>query len=78
MFSADDHRYMARALVLARRGQYSTPPNPSVGCVVVKDGRIAGEGLHGFAGGPHAEIVRRNGLRNVGALCSPRTHTALH
>lgn len=57
MFSADDHRYMARALVLARRGQYSTPPNPSVGCVVVKDGRIAGEGLHGFAGGPHAEIV---------------------
>lgn len=46
---------MTRALVLARKGLYSTPPNPSVGCVLVKDGRVIGEGYHRLAGGPHAE-----------------------
>lgn len=55
-FSADDHRYMARALQLARRGFYTTHPNPRVGCVIVRDGRIIGEGWHERAGEPHAEV----------------------
>lgn len=48
---------MATALNLARHGLYSTKPNPRVGCVLVKDGRIVGEGFHHHAGGPHAEVV---------------------
>ena len=47
---------MAHALRLARRGWFSTMPNPRVGCVLVNDGRIIGEGWHAKAGGPHAEI----------------------
>jgi diaminohydroxyphosphoribosylaminopyrimidine deaminase/5-amino-6-(5-phosphoribosylamino)uracil reductase len=54
-FSSEDARYMIRALSLARRGLLSTDPNPRVGCVIVKDGRIVGEGWHQFAGTPHAE-----------------------
>ena len=56
MFSSDDHRYMARALELAALGQYSTKPNPCVGCVIVKKGDIVGEGWHEKAGEPHAEV----------------------
>lgn len=56
MFSADDHRYMARALQLAARGLYTTMPNPRVGCVIVKHNQIIGEGWHQRAGTPHAEI----------------------
>ncbi len=47
---------MARALQLAARGLYSTSPNPRVGCVIVKNGKIIGEGWHQKAGEPHAEI----------------------
>lgn len=46
---------MARAVQLARRGLYSADPNPRVGCVLVRAGRIIGEGWHERAGGPHAE-----------------------
>lgn len=46
---------MARALRLARRGLYTTDPNPRVGCVLVRDGVIVGEGYHRRAGEPHAE-----------------------
>ncbi len=56
MFSADDHRYMARALQLAARGLYTTTPNPRVGCVIVKNNEIVGEGWHQRAGTAHAEI----------------------
>ena len=56
MFSADDHRFMARALQLARRGLYTTTPNPRVGCVIASGGRVLGEGWHQRAGAPHAEI----------------------
>lgn len=52
----DDLRHMARALQLARRGRYSTQPNPRVGCVVVRDGVVVGEGWHERAGTPHAEV----------------------
>lgn len=47
---------MTRALELARLGIYSTPPNPAVGCVLVRDGRVVGEGHHRRTGGPHAEV----------------------
>lgn len=47
---------MTRALRLAERGLYTTDPNPRVGCVMVRDGEIVGEGWHERAGGPHAEI----------------------
>ena len=47
---------MARALQLAQRGLYTTDPNPRVGCVIVKDNRIVGEGWHERAGEAHAEI----------------------
>jgi len=47
---------MRRALALAELGRYSVSPNPMVGCVIVRDGVIIGEGWHRRAGGPHAEI----------------------
>lgn len=56
MFTADDHRHMARALQLAARGLYTTTPNPRVGCVIVKHNEIVGEGWHQRAGSAHAEI----------------------
>ena len=51
-----DYSYMSRALALARRGLLTAHPNPRVGCVVVRDGAIVGEGWHARTGGPHAEI----------------------
>ena len=59
-----DERIMRRALVLAARGLGETNPNPAVGCVVARDGRVVGEGFHARAGGPHAEVVA---LREAGA-----------
>ena len=56
MFSAADHNYMARALRQAEGGLLSTSPNPRVGCVIVKDGCVVGEGWHVRAGEAHAEI----------------------
>lgn len=60
---------MARALELARRGLYTTHPNPRVGCVIVRDAEIVGEGFHARAGEPHAEIhaLRMAGERAKGA-----------
>ncbi|MCY0964767.1 bifunctional diaminohydroxyphosphoribosylaminopyrimidine deaminase/5-amino-6-(5-phosphoribosylamino)uracil reductase RibD [Parathalassolituus penaei] len=61
--------YMARALQLAARGIYSTSPNPRVGCVIVNNGEIVGEGWHQKAGEPHAEVhaLRMAGERARGA-----------
>ena len=56
MDTSFDIQMMARALQLARRGQYSATPNPSVGCVLVREGRVIGEGFTCPAGGNHAEI----------------------
>lgn len=50
-----DHYYMARAVRLAERGLYTTMPNPRVGCVLVRDGEVVGEGWHATAGQAHAE-----------------------
>ena len=55
-FSAVDHGMMARALQLAERGLWTTSPNPRVGCVLVRDGDVVGEGWHEKAGEPHAEV----------------------
>lgn len=60
-----DAHYMARALELARKGLYSTHPNPRVGCVIVRDGKVVGEGWHVRAGEPHAEV---HALRQAGEL----------
>ncbi len=55
-FTAADHTHMARALALAERGLLTTTPNPRVGCVIVKDGAVIGEGWHERAGEAHAEV----------------------
>ncbi len=57
MFSADNHHYMDVALRLARRGIGRVAPNPSVGCVIVKGGRIIGVGRTHEGGRPHAEAA---------------------
>lgn len=51
-----DHEFMALAIRLAKRGLYTTSPNPRVGCVLVKDGKIIGQGFHIRAGEGHAEV----------------------
>ena len=56
MWTASDYQHMSRALQLARRGLYSTDPNPRVGCVIVKDDVVLSEGWHQKAGQAHAEI----------------------
>ena len=55
-----DQKYMKRALTLARKGLGRTAPNPAVGCVIVKNGNIVGEGWHKMAGGHHAEVHALN------------------
>src|SRR5450631_2682134 len=57
MINAQDSVWMARALRLAERGLYTTSPNPRVGCVLVRDGGVVGEGWHERAGEPHAEVL---------------------
>jgi diaminohydroxyphosphoribosylaminopyrimidine deaminase/5-amino-6-(5-phosphoribosylamino)uracil reductase len=60
---------MLRAIELAERGRFSVSPNPMVGCVIVKDGAIIGEGWHERAGLPHAEVIALQSCRSspVGA-----------
>lgn len=57
MFTEADHEFMSLALRLAEQGLYTSTPNPRVGCVIVKQGRIIGQGAHLKAGEPHAEIM---------------------
>src|SRR4051794_7380584 len=57
MTTATDLHHMRAALALARRGLGMTWPNPSVGCVVVRDGRVVGRGTTQPGGRPHAEVV---------------------
>ena len=59
-------QYMSRALSLARNGMRMTSPNPMVGCVIVKDGKIIGEGWHKKYGNPHAEIEAINDANSRG------------
>jgi len=58
---------MARALELAERGLYTNGSNPRVGCVLVRDGQVVGEGWHARAGEPHAEVMAAARRRRAGA-----------
>ena len=69
-FSAFDSKMMALAIQLAKRGQYTTSPNPNVGCVIVdKNNDIVGQGWHHKAGTPHAEVhaLQQAGTKSLGA-----------
>ena len=57
---------MGRALALAAEGDYRTAPNPKVGAVLVREGRVLAEGHHAQAGGPHAEAAAFAALRSAG------------
>ena len=70
MISPADQPYMAQALRLAERGLYSTSPNPRVGCVIVRDGVLVGEGWHQRAGEAHAEV---NALQQAGTAARGAT-----
>ena len=59
-----DDRFMSRALELAEQGRGAVEPNPMVGCVIVRDGEIVGEGFHQRFGGPHAEIEALQSLES--------------
>jgi len=69
MSGDDSSRFMLRALELARKGQGHVEPNPMVGCVIVGDGEVVGEGWHQRFGGPHAEVeaIQAAGDRAQGA-----------
>ena len=66
---SEDEKYIKLALDLAKKAKGITSPNPCVGAVIVKDGKVAGKGFHRFAGGPHAEIyaLRQAGKKAEGA-----------
>lgn len=83
--SFSDCSYMRRALELAKKARFNCPPNPAVGCVIVKDRRIIGEGFTQKTGEAHAEVMAlqrrgfprrkrggRNGLRDAGAVLALR------
>lgn len=80
-FSAADHVLMARALLLAERGAWTTRPNPMVGCVIAHGVDVIGEGWHQRKGGPHAEVfaLEAAGDRAKGATAyvtlEPCAHT---
>jgi diaminohydroxyphosphoribosylaminopyrimidine deaminase/5-amino-6-(5-phosphoribosylamino)uracil reductase len=80
-WTAADYAWMGRALQLAGRGLYSTHPNPRVGCVLVREGKIIGEGWHRAPGEPHAEVnaIANAGTDVRGAACyvtlEPCSHT---
>ncbi|AMA76259.1 bifunctional diaminohydroxyphosphoribosylaminopyrimidine deaminase/5-amino-6-(5-phosphoribosylamino)uracil reductase [Thermus parvatiensis] len=65
-----DERFLRRALQLAERARGHTSPNPLVGAVLVREGRIVGEGFHPRAGEPHAEVLA---LREAGELARGAT-----
>ncbi|MDO6497646.1 bifunctional diaminohydroxyphosphoribosylaminopyrimidine deaminase/5-amino-6-(5-phosphoribosylamino)uracil reductase RibD [Photobacterium sanguinicancri] len=69
MFSSLDHSMMLHALQLAKRGRFTTAPNPNVGCVIAQGDHIVGQGYHYQAGQPHAEVfaLREAGERAKGA-----------
>jgi len=70
MILPGDHAFMAQAIRLALKGRYTCHPNPCVGCVIVRDGEVVGEGFHSRAGEPHAEP---NALAMAGSLAQNST-----
>jgi len=72
-FTPEDHTFMQRALALAKQGHFTTTPNPRVGCVLVKENKVIGEGFHAKAGMGHAEVnaiamAIANGFSTKGAI----------
>ncbi|MDO8966479.1 bifunctional diaminohydroxyphosphoribosylaminopyrimidine deaminase/5-amino-6-(5-phosphoribosylamino)uracil reductase RibD [Algoriphagus sp.] len=72
-----DHLYMRRALELAEWGRGSVSPNPMVGCVIVYQDRIIGEGHHHQYGGPHAEVNAINSVQNPDFLKAATVYVTL-
>jgi len=68
-FSQQDYKFMQRAVSLAKRGHFTTSPNPRVGCVIVLNGEIVGEGFHQKTGQGHAEVyaLKQAGIKAKGA-----------
>ena len=73
-FSKQDYSFMQRAITLAKQGRYTTSPNPRVGCVIVKNQQIIGEGFHQRAGLAHAEVNALLACNKAGQ--SPKGATA--
>jgi len=69
-FTLTDHQYMSQAIRLAAQGHYTTSPNPRVGCVLVNEGQVVGEGYHLKAGQGHAEV---NAIAQAGDLAKGAT-----
>lgn len=72
-----DELYMRRALDLAALGRKSVPPNPMVGCVIVYDGHVIGEGWHSYFGGPHAEVNAVHAVADKSLLPKSRLYVTL-
>ncbi|TAM88462.1 MAG: bifunctional diaminohydroxyphosphoribosylaminopyrimidine deaminase/5-amino-6-(5-phosphoribosylamino)uracil reductase RibD [Candidimonas sp.] len=71
--SEDDSRWMRRAIALATEVVYLTSPNPRVGCVIVRDGRVLGVGATQAVGGPHAEVMALRDLHRRGGNAAGAT-----
>lgn len=76
MLAKEDYKFMARAIQLAKKGQYTTHPNPRVGCVITKNNKIIGEGFHKRAGEPHAEINALSNCKKIAGEESSQGATA--
>lgn len=72
-----DELYMRRALELAESGRGFVSPNPMVGCVIVREDRIIGEGFHEIYGGPHAEVNAINAVKNPELLSESIAYVSL-
>jgi len=72
-----DQDYMQRAIYLAQKALGNVSPNPLVGCVIVKNNRIIGEGYHGRFGGPHAEIEALNKVKDKRELNGAEVYVTL-
>jgi diaminohydroxyphosphoribosylaminopyrimidine deaminase / 5-amino-6-(5-phosphoribosylamino)uracil reductase len=74
---AIDDKFMREAVRLARKGSGKTQPNPAVGCVIVKNGRIIGRGWHHRAGLPHAEVEALRSLKKFSAARGATVYVTL-
>ena len=72
-----DEKFMREAIKLAAKGVGKTRPNPAVGCVIVKNGRIIGRGWHRRAGAPHAEVAALRSLKNISAARGATVYVTL-
>jgi diaminohydroxyphosphoribosylaminopyrimidine deaminase / 5-amino-6-(5-phosphoribosylamino)uracil reductase len=74
---ASKELFMRRALELAELGRGAVSPNPVVGCVIVHEGKIIGEGFHQEYGGPHAEVQAINSVKNSALLSESTAYVTL-